>query len=45
MRPVRQIWDKVTNNKTYHADLLHWQGFKLRSVAKLFAIERELALE
>ena len=20
MRPVRQIWDKVTNNKTYPAD-------------------------
>jgi hypothetical protein len=28
MGPVRQIWDKVTNNKTYPADLLH-TGFEI----------------
>jgi hypothetical protein len=41
MRPVRQIWDKVKNNKTYHADLLsiiiysklHHQKAKVKSIS------------
>lgn len=41
MRPVRQIWDKIKNNKTYHADLLsiiiysklHHQKAKVKSIS------------